>query len=182
MAEPAHTTSTEAVPKGEHGGGFPPFNAHSFPSQLVWLVIAFVLLYALMAKWALPQVARVIEGRQKAIADDVAEAGRLKHQSDEAVAAYEKALADARARAQTIANETREKQAAAAAATRKKVEDELNAKLAEAEKTIAATKQAAMSNVRAIAEDAAGAIVERLIGAAPSQKAVADAVADVLKR
>ncbi len=181
MAGPAHSTSTEHVPKGEHGD-FPPFNAHTFPSQLVWLVIAFVLLYVLMAKWALPQVAGVIEKRQKGIADDVAEAGRLKRQSDEAVAAYEKALADARARAQTIANETRDKQAAAAAAARKTVEDELNAKLAQAEKTIAATKQAAMSNVRAIAEDAAAAIVERLIGSVPSQKAVADAVADVLKR
>jgi len=182
MAEPAHSTSTEHVPKGEHGGGFPPFDAHTFPSQLVWLVVAFVLLCVLMAKWALPQVARVIEKRQKGIADDIAEAGRLKAKSDEAVAAYEKALADARARAQAIANETRDKQAAAAAAARKTVEDELNAKLAQAEKTIAATKQAAMSNVRAIAEDAAGAIVERLIGSAPSQKAVADAVADVLKR
>ena len=50
-------------------------------------VIAFVLLYALMAKWALPQVARVIENRQKRIADDIAQAGRLKEQSDAAVAA-----------------------------------------------------------------------------------------------
>ncbi|MGH6725162.1 MAG: F0F1 ATP synthase subunit B', partial [Pseudolabrys sp.] len=136
----------------------------------------------LMAKWALPQVARAIDGRQKRIEDDIAEAERLKTQSDEAVAAYEKALADARARAQTIANETREKQAAAAEATRKTLEGELNVKLAEAEKSIAATKQAAMTNVRAIAEDAARAIVERLIGSPPSDKTVAEAVADVLKR
>ena len=182
MAEPAHTTSTEHVPKGEHDGGFPPFNSHTFPSQLVWLALFFILLYALMAKWALPQVARVIENRQKRIADDIAEAGRFKQQSDEAVAAYEKALAEARARAQAIANETREKQAAEAEASRKKLEDALNAKLAEAENTIAATKQAAMSNVRSIAEDAARAIVERLIGSAPSDKAVAEAVAEVLKR
>jgi F-type H+-transporting ATPase subunit b len=182
MAEPAHTTGVDHVPKSEHGGGFPPFDAHSFASQLVWLAIAFVLLYLLMSKLALPKVGGVIESRQKRIEGDVAEAGRLKQQSDEAVAAYEKALADARGRAQTIANETREKQAAAAEATRKKVEDELNAKLAQAEKTIAATKQAAMSNVRSIAEDAAAAIVERLIGTAPNQKAVADAVAGVLKR
>jgi F-type H+-transporting ATPase subunit b len=180
MAEPAHTTSTEQ--KGGHDGGFPPFNVHTFPSQIVWLAITFVLLYALMAKWALPQVARVIENRQKRIADDVAEAGRLKAQSDEAVAAYEKALADARGRAQAIANETRDRQAADAEAARKKTENELNAKLAQAEKTIAATKQAAMSNVRAIAEDAATAIVEQLTGSAPSRNAVADAVADVLKR
>jgi F-type H+-transporting ATPase subunit b len=39
-----------------------------------------------------------------------------------------------------------------------------------------------MSNVRGIAQDTAGAIVERLIGTTPGDKAVADAVADVLKR
>jgi F-type H+-transporting ATPase subunit b len=182
MAEPTHTTSTEAVPKGEHGGGFPPFNAHTFPSQLVWLVFTFVLLYVLMAKWALPRVGKVIERRQKHIENDIAEAGSLKQQSEEALAAYEKALADARSRAQAIANETHAKQAAEAEASRKALEDQLNVKLAEAEKTIAATKQAAMSNVRGIAEDAARAIVERLIGSAPSDAAVSDAVAEALKR
>jgi F-type H+-transporting ATPase subunit b len=182
MAEPAHNTSTEHVPKGEHDGGFPPFQQQTFASQLIWLAIAFVLLYALMAKLALPRVGAIIEDRQKQIEGDFAEADRLKNESDAAVAAYEKALADARARAQTIANETREKQQAQAEASRKTLEGELNVKLAEAEKSIAATKTAAMGNVRGIAEDAARAIVERLIGAAPSDKAVADAVADVLKR
>ena len=67
-------------------------------------------------------------------------------------------------------------------ASHKQLEQALNAKLAEAEKTIAATKQAAMTNVRGIAEDAARAIVERLIGATPNDKAVADAVAAALKR
>ncbi len=181
MAEPtAHNAGTEA-PSGGHGN-FPPFNPQTFPSQLVWLVITFVLLYALMAKWALPQVGRVIDARQKRIADDFAEADRLKGQSDEAVAAYEKALADARARAQAIATETRDKESAAADVARKALEDALNAKLAAAEKTIAATKEAAMGNVRSIAEDATRAIVERLIGNAPSDQAVKSAVADVLKR
>jgi F-type H+-transporting ATPase subunit b len=179
MAEPKHNTGTE-VP-GEHKGAFPPFQSQTFASQLVWLAIAFVLLYVLMWKLALPRVAKIIDNRQKRIEDDIADAGKLKTQSDEAVAAYEKALADARARAQTIANETRDKQAAAAETRRKALEGELNAKLAEAEKTIAATKTAAMLNVRSIAEDATRAIVERLIGEAPSDKAVADAVAGVLK-
>lgn len=182
MAEPAHTTSTQHVPKGEHDGGFPPFNSQTFGSQLFWLVIAFVLLYALMAKWALPRVAGVIDKRQKHIEGDLAEAARLKQQSDEAVAAYEQALADARGRAQSIANETRDKQAKQADAAHKAIEDELGARLAQSDKTIAATKQTAMSNVRGIAEGAAAAIVERLIGSAPNEKAVADAVADVLKR
>jgi F-type H+-transporting ATPase subunit b len=181
MAETTHTTSTEHVPEGGHGGGFPPFQSQTFASQLIWLAIAFVLLYALMSRLALPRVAAIIESRQKKIEGDIAEAGRLKTQSDEAVAAYEKALADARARAQAIANDTRDKQAAAAEARRKALEDELNGKLAEAEKTIAATKQAAMANVRGIAEDATRAIVERLLGTVPSDKVVSDAVAGALK-
>lgn len=144
-------------------------------------MVAFVLLYALMSKWALPRVSAIIENRQNRIAGDIADAGRLKQQSDEAVATYEKALADARVRAQAIANETGDRETAAADARRKTLEGELNARLAEAEKTIAATKREAMANVRVIAEDATRAIVERLIGSAPSEKAVAEAVAGVLK-
>jgi F-type H+-transporting ATPase subunit b len=181
MAEPTHTTSTEHVPKSEEHGGFPPFQSETFASQLIWLVIAFVLLYALMAKLALPRVTAIIENRQNKIEGDIAEAGKLKTESEEALAAYEKALADARNRALAIANETRDKQAAEAAASRKTLEDQLNVKLAEAEKTIASTKQAAMLNVRGIAQDAARAIVERLTGAAPNEKAVTDAVTAVLK-
>jgi len=182
MAEQAHKATTEQPPTSEHGSGFPPFQSQNFPSQLVWLVIAFVLLYVLMAKLALPRVASIIESRQKHIDEDIAEAGKLKQQADEAVAAYEKALADARARAQSIANETRERHEAAADATRKQFEDELNTKLAGAEMSIAATKQAAMANVRSIAEEIARAIIERLSGSAPNDTAVANAVASALKR
>ena len=180
MAEPKHNASTEHPAQGGHSV-FPPFQSDTFPSQLVWLAITFVLLYVLMAKLALPRVGSIIEGRQKRIEDDLADASRLKGESDAAVAAYEKALADARNRAQGIANETRERHAAEAEARRKTLESELNAKLTEAEKTIAATKQAAMGNVRGIAEDATRAIVERLIGETPNEKIVAAAVADALK-
>jgi F-type H+-transporting ATPase subunit b len=130
---------------------------------------------------ALPRVGGIIESRQKRIAGDIAEAGRLKAESDAALTAYEQALADARARAQAIANDTRDKQAAEADKSRKALEDQLNARLAEAEKTIAATKQAAMANVRGIASEAAKAIVERLTGTAPADAAVDAAVGQALK-
>lgn len=175
------TNSHTEVPSGGQKGVFPPFDSTTFASQLVWLAITFVVLYVLMAKVALPRVGGIIESRQKRIDDDIAEAGALKAQSDAALAAYEKALADARASAQAIANETRDKQAAEAAARRKSLEDALNAKLVEAEKTIAATKQAAMANVRGIASDATKAIVERLIGKVPSDAAADAAVGEALK-
>ncbi|MGI8524865.1 MAG: F0F1 ATP synthase subunit B [Pseudolabrys sp.] len=178
MATEAHTE----VAGGEHKGAFPPFNSTTYASQLIWLVITFVALYALMSKVALPRVGRIIDERQKRIAGDLAAAESLKQQSDAAVAAYEKALAEARNRAQSIANETREWHAAEADKRRKALEDQLNARLAAAEKTIAATKLSAMNNVRGIAADAAKAIVERLIGTAPGDQAVDAALADVLNR
>ena len=64
---------------------------------------------------------------------------------------------------------------------RKKLEDQLSAKLAQAEKTIAATRETAMGNVRGIAADAASAIVQRLTGVLPDSKAVSSAVDASLK-
>ncbi|MGC1743459.1 MAG: F0F1 ATP synthase subunit B [Pseudolabrys sp.] len=177
MATTAHTEAP-----GGHKGTFPPFDSHTFASQLVWLVITFVLLYVVLAKVALPRVGGIIAERQKRIDDDLAQANSFKTQSDSAIAAYEKALADARNRAQSIANDMREKQTAEAESVRKKIEDQFNVKLADAEKTIAATKQAAMANVRGIATDAAKAIVERLTGKAPADTAIDAAITDVLKR
>ena len=175
----ATTAHTEVPHEGK--GQFPPFNPTTFASQLVWLAIAFVVLYVLMSRLALPRIGKIIDDRETTIKGDIAEAERAKAQSDEAVMAYEKALADARGRAQAIANETRDKQAAAAETARKATEDRLNAKLAESEKTIAATKASAMSNVRGIASDAARSIVERLIGKAPDDKTVDAALSSVIK-
>ncbi|MPZ56083.1 MAG: F0F1 ATP synthase subunit B' [Rhizobiales bacterium] len=177
MATNAHTEA----PGGAHKGPFPPFNAETFASQLVWLAIIFVALYLLAARVALPRVASILESRRDRIAGDLAEAQRLKTESDEALATYEKSLADARSRAQTLANQMREQQNAQAEAARKALEQSLNAKLAEAEKFITVTKAAAMGSVRGIAADTAGAIVARMIGSPPRAAAVEAAVDDVLK-
>jgi F-type H+-transporting ATPase subunit b len=177
--EPKGTTAhTEA------GGGhkeFPPFQKDTFASQLVSLVIAFVALYLIVSKIALPRVGGVLDARQNAIDGDLAEAQRLKDESDGALKAYESELAAARSRAQAIGAETREKLNAASEAERKTLEERLSHKLAEAEKTIASTREAAMSNVRGIAADAAAAIVQQLTGMLPDGKSVESAVDASLK-
>jgi len=70
---------------------------------------------------------------------------------------------------------------AAAEAERKTLEEQLAHKLAAAEKTIASTREAAMSNVRGIAAEAAAAIVQRLTGLLPDGKSVDSAVDASLK-
>jgi F-type H+-transporting ATPase subunit b len=147
----------------------------------VSLLVAFVALYLIVSRIALPRVGKTIDDRQAAIAGDLAEAQKLKDASDSALKAYENELAAARSRAQAIGTETREKLNAAAEAERKTLEESLSVKLAEAEKTIASTRAAAMSNVRGIAAETAAAIVQRLTGLAPDGKSVGSAVDASLK-
>ena len=173
------TAHTEA--EGGHKAPFPPFQKDTFASQLVSLLIAFVALYLIVSRVALPRVGGLLDERQKAIEGDLTEAQKLKDASDAALKAYESELAAARSRAQAIGAETREKLNAAADAERKTLEQRLSVKLAEAEKTIASTREAAMRNVRGIAADAAAAIVQRLAGLVPDGKSVESAVDASLK-
>lgn len=175
-------TGTEATPPGEHGGGFPPFQKDTFASQLLWLAITFGLLYFVVSKLAMRRVGGIIADRRARIDGDLAEAARMKADADAAIASYEKSLADARARAQAVAAAAREKVNAQAEVRRKEVEASLQVKLADAEKAIATTRTAAMSNVQGIAKDAAVAIVKQLTGKAPTEEAAAAAVKAALDR
>jgi len=160
---------------------FPPFQKDTFASQLVSLLIAFVALYLIVSRIALPRVGSVIDARANKIEGDLADAQKLKDQSNAALKSYESELAAARGRAQAIGAETREKLNAASEAERKSLEEKLTVRLADAEKTIAATREAAMSNVRGIATDAASAIVQRLTGVQPDGASVNSAVDASLK-
>ncbi|MFC0283853.1 F0F1 ATP synthase subunit B' [Camelimonas abortus] len=162
MASPTHAAST----------AFPPFESATFASQLLWVTISFAVLYFLMSRIALPRIAKVMEDRQNRITADLAEAQKLRAESEEAVAAYEKALAEARANAQAIAQKARDEMAAEFEAKRKALEADLAAQIAAAEETIRANAAAAMANVRDIAAEAASAIVERLTGVAPERAEV----------
>lgn len=161
----------------EHGGTFPPFDTSTYASQLLWLVIAFGLVYYVISKIAGPRISGILEDRHDRIASDLAEAERLKRETDEAVDTYEKALTDARARAQSLANETRDKLTAETTAKRQASEEALSAKLADAETRINTIKSEALSQVDSIATEAVSAIMEKLAPKAPTAAAVTKAVA-----
>src|SRR6202008_5170847 len=97
----AEGTSSHTEANGG-GGNFPPFDPSTFPSQLVSLAITFVALYLIVSRIALPRVGAVIDARQNKIEGDLAEAQKLKDESESAIKAYESDLAAARSKAQAI--------------------------------------------------------------------------------
>ena len=172
-------TSTETTSEVGHEpphSNFPPFDSSTFPSQLLWFALIFGAMYYYLSQRYLPAVGGVIEARRARIAKDIDEATALQAKADAAAAEHEKALAKARADAQATAQGARDRIAAETDAKRKALEDQLAAKMATAEASIAQSRAAAMTNVSAIAKDATGAIVERLIGRRPDAAAVAKAV------
>jgi F-type H+-transporting ATPase subunit b len=178
---PVESVHQEVHQEGGHKAAFPPFEAATFASQLLWLAISFAALYFIMSRIALPRVASILEVRGDRIASDLSEAQRLKTETEQAITAYETSLAEARAKAQKIAGETRDRVQAETDTKRKALDAELAERLAKAEKQIAQTKSKALENVRSIAVGAAEVIVAQLLGDKPDAADIEAAVDQSLK-
>ncbi|MGH6804893.1 MAG: F0F1 ATP synthase subunit B [Methyloceanibacter sp.] len=154
----------------------PQLNPLDWGPQLIWLLITFGILYLLMVYVALPRIGGVIEARAAHIAKDLATADSLRRETEEAIAAYEQALAEAKQKAHAIVEEGRAKLKEETAAERAKLESELGKKSAEAEARINAAKTSAMREVNNVAADVAADIVRQLIGIAPAKAEIEKAV------
>jgi F-type H+-transporting ATPase subunit b len=164
---------------GEHKV-FPPFDATTFASQLFWFAITFLLFYWLMSKVVLPRIGDIIATRRDRIAGDMAEAERARASSEEAAAAYEKELAEARAGANRIAEEARSQAKAETDSRRAAIESDLAMKLAAAEQRIGEIKSKALADVGAIAGEAAEAVVKALADVNVTAREVSDAVGNAM--
>ena len=158
----------------------PQLDYHTFVPQLVWLAISFVVLYVLMSRLALPKVKGAIEGRRHHRDDDLSRAAALKGEAEAALAAYQKTLADARAAAQEALRQTSEQLAVEAAERQRQLTATLAEQIAAAEARIAAGKDQALADIRGIAAEVGGAVVQKLTGAAPSTAAMTNAVGRAL--
>jgi F-type H+-transporting ATPase subunit b len=156
--------------RAAESGGMPQFQFGNelTRAQVVWMVLIFLGLYLLLARWALPRVASVLEERARRIAADLDAAKAAKAAADAAVAELTAATRNARAEAQAeIAAATRAAREAAArqaAALNERLEAELRA----AEARIDAARAEAMGALREVASETARAMIERLTGRAPA--------------
>jgi len=166
------TTSQEAG----HAKVFPPLDAGTFAPQLIWLALSFGLLYLLLKRFYLPRVGEVIEERRERIERDLRQAEKIKAETAQALNNYERALGEARGKAQAIVKDMRNTLSAEMEKERSTVETQITAKLADAEARIAQTKASALAGVSEIAGELAGAIVARLSGREVSKDEVAKAL------
>jgi F-type H+-transporting ATPase subunit b len=159
----------------------PQLDFTTFPAQLVWLAICFVALYAIMARVGLPRVGAILTQRRGRIEGDLATASRMKDEAEAVIAAYERALAEARADAQATIRETIETLNAAAAERQHALAHSLAAETAAAERRIAAAKNQALANLRDVAVDVARAAAAKIAGVELDTARARDTVEAVMR-
>jgi len=159
----------------------PQLDPAGFAPQLIWLAITFVALYLVMAYAGLPRLGGIIEKRRARIAADLDKAQRMKAEAEAVIAAYEKALAEARSQAQTVLRETADRLSAEAAAQQKKLAEQLKIESDAAEQRIHAAKTKALAGLRDLAMEVTRAASAKLAGSEAGAAHVAAAVDEALK-
>ena len=169
------------VEAAEKSGGLPQMDVASFPGQLFWLAVFFLIMYLAMSLVFLPKMGRIIEERNNRIADDYDQAAESKAQAEEAEKAYFQALSDAKAKASAIAAETRASLDEEIAAMQAENDAKLGSQIKSAEARIIEMKNQATAKVREAAQETTKALVEVLIDETPTGEAVEAAVAAAVK-
>lgn len=166
----------------DHGSaiGMPQLCSDWIPNQIFWLIIALVAIFFILSRIALPRIASVLAERTGTITNDIAAAEELKRQAGEAEKAYDKALSDARAEAQSIGQQTRDEIKAQLDKAVAAADEQIGAKTAESEAAIDEIRASSVANVEIVAKEAALAIVVAL-GAKADPETVSKAVDSRMK-
>ena len=180
MATETVTAAADMAKEAASSGGMQQLDFSTWGNQIFWLVVMVVITYLVVSRIAMPRIAGVLAERQGSINSDIAAAEDLKRQAEEAKAAYDKALAEARIEAQRIVAETQAEIQAELDEARAEADTEIAARAAESEKAIAEIRAGAVESVKTVAKDAANEIVATF-GVKADAKAVTAAVSARMK-
>lgn len=144
--------------------GMPQLDFATYPNQIFWLVVALVVTYLVLSRIALPRISSILAERQNTISADIAAAEDYKAKAHDAEAAYEKALSDARAQAQSIIGEMQTDLKAQIDAATAKADAEIQVRSVESEAKISEIKANALETVLSVATDTAAEVVSTFGG------------------
>jgi F-type H+-transporting ATPase subunit b len=162
-------------------GGMPQLNFHDFAPQVVWLVIAFVVLYLIMSNLAIPAISGTLDKRQGKIQGDLDAAEKASQDTRALVAAYEKRLGDAREEARKLQRERAEADGATTSARLAELGERLGGKIDEAEKRIAGQRAQVLESLEDMAHDIAADVYGKLAGQPADTGLLKGKVADAAK-
>ena len=180
IAAVAATAPDVALAASEGGGTLPQFDPRYFATQLFWLTVSLVAFFFILRNAALPKIEDALETRRRKVDDDLDKASAHREEAEAAMAAYEKALADAAEQAKAIHRQTAQEIADAATARRTALAAKLAKDTKAAEARINAAKEPALANLQDVAievvQEAAAKLAGLKVSASDAKKAVTTAM------
>jgi F-type H+-transporting ATPase subunit b len=170
--------------QGAEGGGFTPFSIN--PGLILWTVVVFGLLLALLWKFGWPAILKSVEDRERRIQQQLEEAERARAEAARLLEEHKRTLGNARGEAQAIIAQAqalgeKERQGIL---ERARAEQELL--LERTRKEIEAEKEKALLALRREAVDlsiaAASKLIEQNLDSAGNRKLVVEYLASLEQR
>lgn len=132
-------------------------------NETIPMLIAFVILVIILAKFGWPVFEDMLAKRERTIAEALQKSEEARIESERVLAEYQKQLADAKSQAAKLIADAKETGEAVRADITNKAQEEANAMIEKARVAIEAEKQAAMSELQNSVADLSVDVASRLV-------------------
>lgn len=139
-------------------------------SEFIPALIAFLIIWAVLAKFAWPMIVGMLDKRQETIKNNLDEAEAAKIEAQRSLEEYKKQLADARREAAGIVDEARRAGEQVKADITAQAQAQADEMIAKAKKSIEKEKQAAIADLQSSVADLSVAVAGRFIGEGLDEK------------
>ncbi|QQG35443.1 MAG: hypothetical protein HYS17_07805 [Micavibrio aeruginosavorus] len=180
--DPHHAdTATHGAEHAEGSAGLPQFNPEHFPTQIFWLAVTFLVMYAIFSSRILPDISGILENRRMHIDNDLETADRLRKEADDVQATYEAQLGNARSEAKKMVNDIHSSTKAKAEAHLQSLREKAEKDMHTLEIRLQSAKDEAMEQMGTIAAEVASEAAAKIMGA-PADLAQAKNVVQLISK
>ena len=162
LITPLSFITQSALAAGDSSGGLPQLDITTWPSQLFWLVVTFVIGYILISSLVAPSISSVLENRSTKISDDLETAKKAQDNAKEVYTSYEESLSEARSQAAIAAAKALEEAKAETASRDAAINKKLAASAKKAEARLSKMRDEALSSLEDLATETSQKIIAEL--------------------
>ena len=151
-----------ALAAGDSSGGLPQLDITTWPSQLFWLVVTFLIGYFLISLLVAPSISSVLENRSTKISDDLKTAKQAQDDAKDVYNSYEESLREAKSQAAISAAKALEEAKAKTASRNTAINKKLAASAKKAEASLSELREEALSSLEDLATETSQKIIAEL--------------------
>lgn len=154
----------------------PQLDSTWFASQIFWLAVAFVLLYALLRTMALPRLLAVLDQREQAKGDNLSRAEALKQEAVLLREQYEKSMAAAREKSHHLFQDADRAIENLSREAHVRLEKTLTERMLKAEKQLVLKREELSRHLEDAANAMVAGITRKLTGTQPNEADIRSAL------